>query len=245
MYKKVLCLIMGRGGSHAVSRWVQSQYPEELQVVFSSDFLAGSLPLVLEFMTDYGPEYRVFRQECLDIRHAADLLNMSPPNQDRIVVYSARDPWDHAAALAKFWARPGGARSHESFSEKMASIQCVYFKNLKTVLRNALGLEQILPTGSIFIDFNRLFSSAEYRAQIANQLGLPTSEKGVNTVWNRSAFHGHPKTASELNLTSRWQAYVNRESFRRLFQDDELIELASQFWQPPFRVGKDRRATIL
>ena len=112
----------------------------------------------------------------------------------------------------------------------------MYIPNHKVILKNVLGIgRRCLPESAVFLNYNEWFRSESYRNEVAGRLRLPTSHKGLSVVWIGSGFD-NVTDATKLSVFDRWREYEGDEGYRSLFKDEELVELASHFWKPPFAV---------
>jgi hypothetical protein len=233
MYSKILCLIMGRAGSNAISHWVHAQYPPECGALLIKDDGPFALRLLTPFYAESPTSPTVYRQENVNLKGflpTAKDRQLPTEAVDGRIVYSWRDPWNHFASLIGFWRI---TNRHQTDGASYAVIRNTYVPCHKATLRNALGIERALPDDAVFLNYNRWFSDAEYRAQVAADLQLPTSDNGVNEIWKFSSFDT-VTDARQLAVFDRWRAYADCEGYRQLFDDEELVDLASRFWRPPF-----------
>lgn len=237
---------MGRGGSNALARWITSQYPSEANVQYFSDSGSWKVQTFYEFFKPTPNAFQVYRQECVMLQRFREIASETNTPMDsfpdKCVAYAWRDPWNHLSSLLRFWflrilKENDGVLDENEWARKIREVKNTFIPNHKRILRQALGLEKFLPDNSVFINYNRWFSEAEYRAQIAEQLRLPTSEIGVDTIWNRSSFDAIKETgAQSLGVLERWKEYYEVPYYMDYFQDRELVELSAHFWKPPFLV---------
>ena len=191
MFKHILCAAMGRSGSHAIARWVHAQYPEHLKSTVHSDPVAGEVPTFRRYLTEKPSEYIVFRQECIVIRRLAQYamelgVDMDVFSDSKRLVYGWRDPWNHFAALLRYYERDN---RHSDHASRLSVIHRMYIPNHKVILKNVLGIgRRCLPESAVFLNYNEWFRSESYRNEIAGRLRLPTSHKGLSVVWIGSGF---------------------------------------------------------
>lgn len=226
MYNRILTLFMGRSGSVAVPKWIAANYP-------NSSYRGG----ILTQYEDPLPE----KPEILRVETRFKYIKIQPPPQkNKIIVYGWRDPWNHFAALLQYWKSDRYLKiaPNEKHSRKhhFFMIKHIYIPNHKDILKQALGRASFLSPKEIFCNYNRWFIEEEYRKELAEKLNLPTHNKGLHEFWNFSAFQKieELKDASELDVLHRWKSYISDEQYMHLFEDKELVDLASQFWTPPF-----------
>jgi len=221
---------MGRAGSNAISNWIFSQYPKEWNAVYKSDS-EPSLKFFYYYFDELALNPEVLRQQCIKLFKFKKIQKkrMSINDDYKIVVYGWRDPWNHFAALLKFWDYKS-----RLWNKRLKSIKKKCIPNHKNILSQALGIKKFLPDNAIFLNYNEWFQSPEYRKKIATALELPTSEKNINKVWEKSKFEPDNKNAQSLKVFDRWKEYIDNEDYRSFFEDKELIELSRQFWNPPF-----------
>lgn len=248
MYKKILCVIMGRAGSHAISQWIRAQYPQECNAQFKSNCAIFRNPIVSTFLEDDSDNYVVYRQENLDFARVGQMVNDHPDKlNEKIIVYSLRDPWNHFASLLQFWIvqKSGvGAKIGKDWTKEkfVAYIKKHYVRNHIEMMSQALQLKETIPKKSVFINYNKWFVDKEYRREISDSLKLPTSENGIQIVWNSSSFMQKVNVAQELNVFDRWKEYIDWEEYREIFQNKELITMSKQIFVPPFEVDDSKNA---
>lgn len=99
----------------------------------------------------------------------------------------------------------------------------------KSYAREYLGMTNSLPR-RISINYNQWFIDKEYRKTISEAVGLPFSDAGLQVVpdagrgssFDRFSYDGK---AQEMAVLDRWRRYAKYRSFRRYFQDEELVWL--------------------
>ena len=99
--------------------------------------------------------------------------------------------------------------------------------------------EAIRPTFvDVVIKYNNWFSDAEYRKQIAEELGLNFTDKGINKinlVGEGSSFDGvkYQDNASKMNVLHRYKRYLYDTYFVSLF-DEEIKNMTQKIfnWTP-------------
>lgn len=226
MHRRIMTLCMGRAGSVAIPQWITANYP-------GANYRGGFL---IEYENPLPEQPEILRVEAY-FKH----VRFPPlPQKDKIIVYGWRDPWNHFAALLQYWKTERYTKVAPPYKQTekhhFFALNEYYIPNHKQVLKQALGKAAFLSPKEIFCNYNRWFGEEEYRKELANKLELPTHDKGFNHLWNFSSFQKEEDVTdiSQLDVFNRWKHYVDDERYMQLFEDKELVDLASQFWPPPF-----------
>ena len=91
-----------------------------------------------------------------------------------------------------------------------------------------LGETQFLKNNKLVVNYNKWFTDVDYRKQIACQLNLEFSDRGINQVrgfgggssFDRCDFSGQ---AQNMKILERWKQFSDDISFRKLLDNEELI----------------------
>jgi hypothetical protein len=115
----------------------------------------------------------------------------------------------------------------------------------KVHAREALGATSALAPGRLVILYNRWFSDQTYRQELATELGLEFTDRGIDSVpgialpktefarfgcgssFDNQRFHGQ---AQSMDVNVRWKRYRHDRFYRSLFNDIELRDLSEQLF---------------
>ncbi|MCP4353702.1 MAG: hypothetical protein GY795_50285 [Desulfobacterales bacterium] len=87
-------------------------------------------------------------------------------------------------------------------------------------------------TNKTLVNYNTWFKDRNYRIQLAEQLNIPFSDKGINIVttagrgssFDQLSYNGN---AQQMNVFERWKNIAAEPDFQKLFKDqDEILELS-------------------
>lgn len=98
-----------------------------------------------------------------------------------------------------------------------------------------LGKTQYFKDNKIVLNYNLWCSDKNYRRQIASQCKFDFSDLGFNEVKSYgggSSFDGRQfdGKANQMNVLNRWQYFSNDISYRKLLDNDELLEYSEQIF---------------
>jgi hypothetical protein len=84
------------------------------------------------------------------------------------------------------------------------------------------------------INYNKWFTSSEYRREIEKDFNLSESDKGINAVLNfgsGSSFDGNKFNgkAQQMKTLERWHKYKNHPIIKKIQNDEEFIEILKEF----------------
>ncbi|MGD1909052.1 MAG: hypothetical protein ACFB0C_24115 [Leptolyngbyaceae cyanobacterium] len=109
----------------------------------------------------------------------------------------------------------------------------------KTYAREFLGITNFMTSPKVVINFNAWFSDQVYRHELAKNLGLTFTDRGLSEVshhgggssFDGQRFRGEPK---KMNVLTRFHYYLNNPEFQAIFDSDsELRHLSEQIFGPP------------
>lgn len=144
-------------------------------------------------------------------------------SQDKYDILILRDPFNLLASRIK--------KNYRGVNDKNKTDIDVWIDYAKEYL----GETNLLKNQKICINYNQWFADVDYRREIASQLNLEFSDTGINTVSRRgdgSSFEGreyHGK-ARNMDVCSRWKYFADDPSYRRLFNNQELLEYSQQIF---------------
>jgi hypothetical protein len=101
--------------------------------------------------------------------------------------------------------------------------------------REFVGMRNHLVYNPRFISYNAWYSDIEYRRRLAGDLGLTFTDLGINLVPEvgyGSSFDGHRYNgkARAMKVLERWKYYEQDPTYRRIFQDRDLVSLSHQIF---------------
>ncbi|ACK67825.1 conserved hypothetical protein [Rippkaea orientalis PCC 8801] len=146
------------------------------------------------------------------------------PSLERYDVLILRDPFNLFASRLKSEKIPV---KHQG--KTMADLWIEYAKEF-------LNETQYLKDNrKICINYNKWFCEEEYRREIAHQLELNFSNKGVNTVshygggssFDSKQFQGK---ANKMKVLERWQNFIDNPSYHKLISNKELIDYSERIF---------------
>jgi hypothetical protein len=140
----------------------------------------------------------------------------------RVTVLVLRDAFNNFASV-----RRGKRRMRSRLSR-------FYSTHWKDYAREYLGMTGHLPADTIMISFNSWFSDESYRRRIAEQLGLPHADRGVDRLsqdGGGSSFSGQEfqDRAREMDVLDRWRHFMDDDEYRSAF-DEETVELSNRIF---------------
>lgn len=113
-------------------------------------------------------------------------------------------------------------------------VERFYAHQWKVYAREFLGETGYLPPDTVRINYNRWFSDSGYRLELAEELGLPRSDAGLDDVpgfGGGSSFSGRAAAgaARAMPVLERWRAVADDPVYRRAL-DAETIELSNRIF---------------
>jgi hypothetical protein len=237
---------MKRSGHHAIIMWLASHFPL-LSVFFINDVLPFEDPFlshinsadtttrsphfVIRGEDDIARERRSHKQCLMYNYEEPDFTRFNNyhavPNKLETVGASAkefsvlvlRDPFNIAASRWKF-VLDGHKRWFKATLDRWAVFAREFAGDT-----NYLGPK-------LLINYNRWFTSEDYRREISRSLGLAFTDAGLNTMaangagssWDGLRFD---KNAQRMKVLDRWREVLHVKAFRQLFlQRDDIWDLS-------------------
>jgi hypothetical protein len=101
-----------------------------------------------------------------------------------------------------------------------------------------LGHTNYLKNNKVVVNYNQWSSDRTYRHQVATRLGIQFTDDGFDEVpvyGGGSSFdgQGYQNKASQMNVLSRWNNLRDDETYRSLFRDPLLLDLACKIFELP------------
>lgn len=112
-------------------------------------------------------------------------------------------------------------------------------KRLISYLEQVLNVKDYLKHDVVAIDFSQWLASIQYRKEIMEHLGLTfsksleVSSQEVQPFGGGSSFDGQTVDSQILrkSVSERWRSYEENQEYRALLKDDNLENLALQFFK--------------
>jgi len=213
-----------RSGTHAVIYWMlgQSEDPKEffnnqkLYGTCSARKVTGDYKLAIVGHEDYNiPKRSPYM--CNEEKRFGKV-------DKRTSVIIMRDPYN------LFASRLG----HKIIRQLTIKNRKKFIKIWKNWGREFLGDTKHVPN-KLGISFNQWFSDKSYRQKIAQHLGIPFNDTNINKL----SLHGRGSSfdkkrfandAHKMNVLGRWKHMVNDNTYMRIFQDKEIIEISDRIF---------------
>lgn len=243
-------LALQRSGHHAIINWILQNYPG--RHCFLNNILPDTNPFLTHEITTNIAGFNVERELAGD-HGQKDLLVFN--YEDRLIpsVFSEcffekkkswvgnslktvrililRDPFNNLASKCK-WAR--GGTMHIPTEPELRWIVSVW----KMHAREFLGETRLIPGEKIFISYNRWFTDALYRQELAGKLALAGADKGLSEVakWGPNTWGDsfdnmtYDGRAQEMKVLERWKSFIQDDFFLSLVNDPELISLSERIF---------------
>lgn len=224
-----------RSGNHALINWIVAQ--EERPTCFVN----GAFPGISPWEKSWGISYPHFPYWPLD-RDASGALvqkglvvysyeNRSlteiEADKSRLSNHIGRSLEDRAVVILR-----DPYNTFASWLKRDTPVTQNIVSLWKSYAQEFLGRTQTLSQPKVFINFNAWFSDADYRQNLASQLGLTFTDKGVSHVSHHgggSSFDGQDLRgqARRMGVLTRFQAYRDHPDFQTLFNSDPDLKLLS------------------
>lgn len=214
MSKTYLVVGLSRSGHHAVANWICHNFPGK--VSFENDFLKDKARNCIIYNNAGKDSAEVYTLENYDLEEKSISISQAR------WVFVLRDFYNWSASFLL------DAYSYSPDVHGRIDL-------LKKYLRQALNVK-IYQTGRCtYVDFNRWFAYREYRADLADELGLNKGDKGLNEIMDYgrgSTFDGmdYDGRAQEMDVLGRWRHVMDNEYFVKLLKDRELLYLTREFF---------------
>lgn len=236
-----LCVAaLQRSGHHAIINWISSNAPGTVC------FLNNCRPNIDPFlMCSHDERIELALKDFLiynyEDRRLTDVFTQDYPNQkmewfgqsgSSVYVLVLRDPFNNFASKYR-WAING-----TRWTPPVEWVTRVLPGLWKSYAKEYLGHTKVLPEPRVFINYNRWFTDAEYRCEIAKRLGLVAADRGLSEVakwgpntWGDSFdnlnFDGR---AREMKVLERWRCFASDQTFAQLFRDRELLSFSKEIF---------------
>ena len=132
-----------------------------------------------------------------------------------------RDPFNMIASRLK--AHQTRERSYLNVRSRRTKVVDLWIEYAK----EWLGETNYLKNHRILVNYNKWFTDAIYREQLAGALGLEFSDSGLSEVkrfGGGSSFDGKSLQgkASQMDVLNRWKNYIDDEFYREILNNVQL-----------------------
>lgn len=246
-HKEMRVVGLRRSGNHAILNWIKKQQGGDL-IHFNNAMINKN-----HYREKYHELIRknkletinYWRQEAKGIFHEKDCLIHSyedysldqvtnflfelkhdiyfGKSQEKYDILILRDPFNLLASRGK--------KDYRDVKNKRKTDVDMWIEYAKEYL----GETNFLKNKKICISYNHWFADVNYRRDIASQLNLEFSDASINKVSRQgggSSFEGreyHGK-AMNMDVCSRWKYFADDPSYRKLFDNQELLEYSLQIF---------------
>jgi hypothetical protein len=240
-----------RSGSHAVIQWLLRQLsgrgafldncaPGESP--YTSCYLPDSVGVGVDLAAEreLGPRPKDFLLYNYEGKELAEVFSAAAEARHdewvgtsarRVDLLVLRDPWNNLASLLR-WARG------DVHPIALAAVAAAAHR-FREYAREHLGEARRLRHSPTFVSFNRWVAEHPYREALAERLGVPFTDGGIDEVapWGPTAwgdsFDGlaYDGRARDMALGERFRWAAGDPFYRGLF-DAELVELSERLFGP-------------
>jgi hypothetical protein len=239
----ILVMGMQRSGHHAIINWIYDAF-EEPKIFFNHCSPITGKTVNIKNKEGYKNKNKkcqkdlinliIYNVENFDIRNYEKsefklTKERSPylPGLDEFEIEKQfnilviRDLWNWIASKIK------RGDSNENIISSINRYKCY--------LQQALRIKKFVPNCFI-INFNKWFSSTEYRKKIIDLFGLNISARpyqkvsmtAVASSFNGKSFNGR---ASAMKVLERYKHFINKKKYIKWFKDEELVSMAEEFFK--------------
>ena len=223
-----------RTGNHALINWIIAQ--EQLETCY----INGAFPGVNPWQENWGisypnfpywPEERDARGELV----GKELLLVSYENRPLDEVAADRDDISKYIGVSKsdrcVLVLRDPYNTFASWLKRDTPVTQAVVDLWKTYAYEFLGKQNVLGT-KVCISFNEWFLSRDYRCQLAQQLGLRFTDRGVDVVSHHgggSSFDGQALKGQtkSMKVLTRYHHYLDNPDFKGIFEADPELEYLS------------------
>jgi hypothetical protein len=240
-----------RSGHHAIINWIIAN--QKTNYCFLNNCYPHSNPFITASKTDSSLQHVQIEEELLGNFSDKDLLiynyeDKSLPDifypefkgdmgkwlgksEQAFNVLILRDPFNNFASKYH-WAKNG--KKWQPSLDSIRQLPVLW----KTYAKEFLNQTNFITQNKITISYNEWFKSDNYRAKLASDLLLVSSDKSVTEVakwgpntWGDSVDNlTYDGKANEMKVLERWKLYADDPFFISLFDDNELIELSEKIF---------------
>jgi hypothetical protein len=247
--KEIRVVGLRRTGNHALITWIQKQEKGTVRHLNNLIPFENPYRYKYEHLRDYYPEHlkaaEQYHQEALGNFVSKDCLLYSYEDHSLAQITSSRFERKHDLYLGKSGKRYDLLILRDPFNLFASRLKNHYLdvsapgKTMADLwidyAREFLGETHYLSHNKICVNYNTWATDASYRQALAEQLNLEFTDAGINEVgtWGGgSSFEGQSfkGNAQAMQITSRWQHFMQNETYRRLLDNPKLLEYSERIF---------------
>ncbi|MGD1949914.1 MAG: hypothetical protein ACFB14_09735 [Leptolyngbyaceae cyanobacterium] len=237
--KEIRFIGLRRSGNHAVLHWLRAQIPN---AKFLNNVSVDTSPFRHYHL--HFP-HKGFHDEAWGKFQPKDCFIYSYEDHSLAAIARSRTETRHNLYVGKTQARYDVLVLRDPFNLLASRLKKEYL-DVKTNdsslvemwiehAKEYLGETNYLTNQKVVINYNRWFSEADYRQEIAAALNLDFSDAGldyVSSYGGGSSFdeQGMSGNAQTMNVTCRWQTFAEDERFLSLIRNEELLHYADKIF---------------
>lgn len=225
-YSKIQVFGLKRSGNHGIINWLYNQL--DGSVSFCNDLNFAQKPYTapirkskISFKTKESTLITSFED------YSIETIKQNISSQAQVIII-IRDPFNLFAS--RFTKKMGDGDKFRQEEAYRLEIIKKYKGYLKEYLLNC-NLENNYSPNIIFITYNQWHFDKNYRDSICQKLGIVNKDIGKDEILNvggGSSFDGLEFKASEIKVFKRWEVFQEKEDYRKIFRDKELLQLTEK-----------------
>lgn len=238
---------MRRTGNHAVFEWIKGQTHGQIKSLNNLEVNVNPYRYKYEHLRDFYPEHEGVIRKLQPFAKGEfvtlDWLFYSYEDHDLDKIFSSFFERNHDLYVGKTQKRFDVLILRDPFNlfaSRLKSNMVPVKNSLKTATdlwieyaREFLGETHYLTHNPIRINYNEWFQSRDYRAELAQQLDIPFTDAGIDTVngcGGGSSFEGrqYVGNAQAMPVLQRWQKYREDPLYRQIFRGDRRLQHYSE-----------------
>ena len=238
MKNKFRVIGLRRSGNHAIISWLAHHFGKERVLFFNNIHLNSGL-FSSENLKKYNQKLNKIRDckpfiktklhgsyndyDCLIYSYEDRNLSKLFSSKDKTILV-IRDPYNVTASRIK--------QLEINKKQYWFSVDKRYINKVKQYLEECIGKQNLLGD-KVIVNYNKWFTSKEYRKELSKILNLKFTDEGYSKMLyhgNGSSFRGVIKNTKSLKVLDRWKKYTNHHLFRKISEDKEILEMSRQIF---------------
>ena len=247
--KEIRFVGLRRTGNHAVINWIAQQEPGKVQHL--NNLIPAENPFrykyehLRDYYPDHGKQAERYRQEAIGNFVKKDCLIYSYEDFSLPQIASKSFERKHDIYLGKTGKRYDILLLRDPFnliaSRLKSEMMGVRAKSQNVVelwidyAKEFLGETNYLKLNKVCVNYNRWAGDQDYRREIAEQLELEFSDRGlyeVRKLGGGSSFDGvkFDGDARKMDVLNRWKKFKDDPAYRQLVNNGELIAYSEKIF---------------